>query len=70
MAATRALLARVERLEQVRAPRSPIIRWYGSLEIWEAKTMTQVEAGVLDRTDMVAVLACVRRWHRDGVFAQ
>ncbi len=64
------MLARVQRLEQARSPVSPIIRWYGSLEAWEADTMEQVEAGVLDRTDMATVLNSVRRWHRDGCFAR
>lgn len=30
--------------------------------------MYSVDAGTYDRIDMPAVLAAVRRWHRDGVW--
>jgi len=65
----RAMLARVQRLEQARrAPRSPIEIAYGSLQAWEAETQAGIDAGTLDRIDMPVVMACVRRWHADGVF--
>ena len=69
MSSVRAMLARVQRLEQARqAPRSPIEVAYGSLEAWESETQAKIEAGTLDRIDMPVVIACVRRWHNEGVF--
>lgn len=70
MTGARAMLARVQRLEQARSPVSPIVRWCGSLEAWEAEAMDKVEEGNLDRADMLVVIASIRRWHNDGVFAQ
>jgi hypothetical protein len=71
----RAMLARVQRLEQARrAPRSPIEAAYGSLEAWEASVLADVEAGKLDARDMLGesgdggVLRAIRSWHDQGVF--
>jgi hypothetical protein len=66
----RSLLARVQRLEQARrAPRSPFEQAFGTLEAWEADVQAGIDAGTLDRIDMPVVIACVRRWHRDGVWS-
>jgi hypothetical protein len=64
------MLARVQRLEEARrAPRSPIEIAYGSLEAWEAEVQAGIDNGTLDRIDMPMVIACVRRWHVDGVWS-
>jgi len=64
----RAMLARVQRLEQVRAPSSPFELAYGSLGAWEAECLANIDAGLLDPIDMPTVLMAVRRWHSDGVW--
>lgn len=75
MSAIRSMLTRVQRLEQARrAPRSLIEASYGSLEAWEDQVRAEVEAGKLDRIDMLGadgnggVLAAVARWHRERMF--
>jgi hypothetical protein len=72
----RSLLTRVQRLEQARAPvRSPIERWYGSLEAFEDETRAAVDAHALDRTDMYGadgnggVMGAIRGWHEQGLYA-
>lgn len=66
----RSLLGRVHRLEQARAPVSPFVRAYGSLEAWEADCQAGEDEGLLDPTDMPVVVMAVRRWHREGVWAR
>lgn len=75
MTGARSLLGRVRRLEQARAaPVSPIERAYGSLEAFEAAVRAEIDAGKLDRRDMVGesgdggVLRAIRGWHQQGVF--
>lgn len=69
MAATRALLARVQRLEQARiAPRSPFEAAYGSFDTFAAETQAGIDAGQFDSREMPLVLNCIRRWHADGVW--
>ena len=77
MSSARTLIARVQRLEQARvAPRSPIEKWWGSLEAFEAETREAVNAHVLDRTDLYGVdgrggiMHAIRGWHVRGLFAQ
>ncbi len=65
----RQLLARVQRLEQMRAPISPFERAYGSLEAWEAECQSGVAASLLDPQDMPVVMVAVRRWYREGAWA-
>jgi hypothetical protein len=70
MATVRALLARVTRLERVKAP--PVSAFeldYGSLEAFEAAAQAMIDAGTLDRRDGPVVLASIRRWHTDEVWA-
>lgn len=69
MAGVHSMLARVRRLEAARTVVPPIQRWFGSVESFEAEMQEGVDAGTLDRRDMADVLACVRRWHRDAVWA-
>jgi len=61
----RALLARVQRLEQSRAPRSPFALAYGSLGAWEAEVQSGIDEGRYDKRDMPEVIAAVRRWHAE-----
>lgn len=75
MASARSLHARVARLEQAGAPlRSPIERWFGSLEAFELETQVQVDAGALDRRDLYGadgnsgVMRAIRSWHEQGLF--
>jgi hypothetical protein len=66
----RSLLNRVARLEQARVPpKSPLERWYGSLEAWEAEVQAGIDAGTLDPIDMPIVLRCVRRWADEKVWS-
>jgi hypothetical protein len=61
----RAMLARVQRLEQGRSPTSPFERWFGALDVFTDDLRAGVAAGVYDATDMPVVIASVERWHRD-----
>jgi hypothetical protein len=62
------MLARVQRLEQARRPTSPFEIWFGSLDAWEAEVRAEIDAGILDPTDMPVVMMAVRRWHREGAW--
>lgn len=75
MSGVRSMLSRVAKLEQARvAPRSPIERWYGSLDAFEQDTRAKVDAGSLDRADMYGsdgnggVMRALRSWHEQGLF--
>lgn len=57
---TRALLARVTRLEQARV--APWERWVGTPEQFAADCQRGVDEGRYDRRDMPAVAAAVSRW--------
>ncbi|WP_218276074.1 hypothetical protein, partial [Pseudomonas sp. MPR-R1B] len=60
MASPRALLGRVAKLEQAKVP--VVLRLIGSIEQFESDVMIGVANGTLDRRDMNAVVASVRRW--------
>ena len=64
----RAMLARVQRLEQARCLRSPFALAFGSFEAFEAECRAEIHAGRLDRTDFPVVLHCLARWERDGTW--
>lgn len=67
MASVASMLARVRRLEAARAaPVSPLVQMYGSFEVFEAEVQADIDAGKLERIGMTDVLACLRRWERDG----
>jgi hypothetical protein len=65
MASPRALLARVTKLEQAKV--SAVLRLIGSIEQFEADTLTGLANGILDHRDMPVVLASVQRWVREGL---
>ncbi len=69
MASPRALLARVQRLEQARtAPHSPFEAAYGSFDAFAAETQAGIDAGQFDSREMSVVLNCIRRWHDEDVW--
>lgn len=68
--AVRSLLARVAKLEQARAPKSPIELWFGSLDAFCDDLHAGIAAGTYDPTDVPVVIAGVERWHRDGAWAR
>lgn len=67
----RALQRRVNRIEEVRKPRpSPFTRWYGSFDAWvESQILPGIESGALDGADIIVVVAALRRWEEDGLWA-
>jgi hypothetical protein len=69
MPAVRALLTRVAKLEQAKAPAlSPFEAAYGSLDAFVAMAQAQIDAGELDPRDGPPILAAIRRWHTDEVW--
>lgn len=74
MASALALLNRVARLEVARQPRkSRIALAFGSFDAFEEQVRQEVEAGSLDRIDMLGetgdggVLRCLRQWEAAGL---
>ncbi|WP_323042040.1 hypothetical protein [Gemmobacter sp.] len=70
MANARALLRRVQKVEQARLPRprlSPLVTAYGSFTAFEAECMAKIAANKLDR-DFEGVLAAFRRWEADALW--
>lgn len=66
----RAMLARVQRLEQARSASSPFELAFGSLDAWTAECQAGIDAGLLDARDMPVVILAVQRWHRDGAWGR
>lgn len=66
----RALQKRLAKLEDAGKPRpSPFAVLYGSFDAWvEREVLPGIESRALDERDMVAVVACLRRWERDGTW--
>jgi hypothetical protein len=64
------MLARVQRLEQARAVRSPFALAFGSFEAFAAECEADMAAGRLDSTDFPVVLASLARWERDGTWGE
>ena len=67
----RALQRRVKRLETGAKPRpSPFTIWFGSFDVWvEKEVLPGIESGVLDGADMIVVVAALRSWEADGLWA-
>lgn len=71
MAGVRSMLARVRRIEAVRAPAlSPITLAFGSFDMFAAWSDGQVADGVLDPRDFPIVVHCLRRWEADGTWGR
>ena len=72
MAGIRALQRRIKRIEEAGKPKpSPFTVLFGSFDAWvECEVLPGVESGALDRRDMVAVVAALRRWEHDGTWGQ
>lgn len=70
MAGIRALQKRLGKLEDAGKPRpSPFTVLFGSFDAWvEREVLSGIESGVLDRRDMVAVVAALRAWEVDGTW--
>lgn len=69
MTGVRSLLQRVKRLEAAGvAPKSPFEIAYGSMDAFAGQLQGGIDAGTLDQIDMPVVLACIRRWHAEGVY--
>jgi hypothetical protein len=65
----RSLLARVQRLEDAgRAPRSPFEVGWGTVGAWADEVQAGIDAGAYDPIDMPHVVACIRKWHADGLW--
>lgn len=63
---TRALLSRVQRLEQARAPViSPIVRGFGSFDAFAADCEADIAAGKLDSRDFPIIIQSLARWERE-----
>lgn len=50
-------------------PRSPVEIAYGSLDAFVAEVQADIDAGRTCRVDGPIILDCIRRWHRDNVWA-
>ncbi|WP_145201161.1 hypothetical protein [Sphingobium sp. B2] len=70
MAGIRALHKRLVKLEDAGKPRpSPFTVLYGSFDAWvEREVLPGIQSGALDQQDMVAVVAALRAWERDGTW--
>lgn len=70
MGAVRALHKRAMRLEHAAKRRpSPLVRWFGSFDVFvEVSLLPGIESGALDRTDMIEIVASLRRWEVDGTW--
>lgn len=66
----RALQRRVKRLETGEKPRpSPFVVWYGSFDAWvEQQILPGIESGALDGSDMIVIVAALRRWETGGAW--
>ena len=72
MGAVRALSRRVARMEREGKPRpSPFVVIFGSFDLFvDMAVLPEIEAGHLCRTDMVDVVAALRRWEEDGTWGR
>jgi len=70
MRAVRALQKRVARIERASMPRpSPFVLAYGSFDQFvEQLILPGIEAGALDRGDMIEIVAALRAWEAEGVW--
>lgn len=68
--AVRALQRRLLKLEHAAKPRrSPLVLFYGSFDLFvEVAILPGIDSGVLDRADMIDIVASLRRWESDGTW--
>ncbi|KEQ55492.1 hypothetical protein [Sphingobium chlorophenolicum] len=71
MAGIRALQRRIKRIEEAEKPRpSPFTLLFGSFDAWvEREVLPGIESGALAADDMIAVVAALRAWERDGTWS-
>ncbi|CAM5446257.1 hypothetical protein ACFSUK_22975 [Sphingobium scionense] len=57
-------------MEEAEKPKpSPFTTLFGLFDAWvEHDVLPGIEGGALDRRDMIAVVAGLRRWERDGTW--
>lgn len=71
MAAVRSMLARIRRIEAVRAPMlSPFALAFGSFDAFAAWANDEIATGVLDPRDFPIIVHCLRRWEADGTWGR
>jgi hypothetical protein len=70
MRAVRALQKRLVRIERAALPKpSPFTTAFGSFDTWvERQVLPGIETGLLDRDDMIEVVAALRNWEQDGTW--
>lgn len=70
MRSVRALQKRVARIERASLPQpSPVALAYGSFDLFvERQILPGIEAGALDRTDMIDIVAALRSWEDNGTW--
>ena len=70
MRAVRALQKRLARIERAALPKpSPFTLTYGSFDQFvESEVLPGIEAGLLDRADMIDVVSALRSWELDGTW--
>lgn len=61
---------RVARIERAALPKpSPFVLAYGSFDQFvEREVLPGIEAGLLDRADMIDVVSALRAWELDGTW--
>lgn len=66
----RALQKRVARIERAALPKpSPFVLADGSFDQFVAsKVLPDIEAGLVDRADMIGVIAALQAWEQDGTW--
>ena len=70
MVAVRALQRRVVKLEKVCQPRSsPFTIWFGSIENFvDTIIIPAIQSELVDKGDMVDIVAAIRSWEADGAY--
>ena len=59
----------MRRLESAHSPCTPINGWYESLDSFIEQLQAEIDAGRLCRFDGPILIACIRRWHREELWA-
>lgn len=70
MVALRAFHRRVLKLEEVGKPKpSPFTICFGSISAFvDTVIIPDIQGGLVDKNDMVDIIAAIRRWEADGVY--
>lgn len=70
MGPVRALERRLARVERKLNPKpSPFATMFGTFDVWVAEhVLPEIETGLLDRADMIEIVAILRIWESDGTW--